>query len=710
MSNQKACITCHQEFPDDETVCPDDGTILTPLGKDKYVGTTLQGRYEMMGVIGGGGMGLVYKARHTMMNRIVAIKMLHQHLTSSPDALKRFKLEAQAASCIRVPNILDIYDFGVSDDGQPYMVMDYLEGISLMDILEREKRLPVLRALNIFIQACAGLSHAHQSGVLHRDLKPSNIMLVDYGEDQIDFVKIVDFGIAKLLNPTDGESADLTKTGEVYGSPLYMSPEQCRGQELDARSDLYSFGCVMYKTLTGHPVFTGNEVIELLFKQVSETPASFNNIAPDANLPPDLEKIVFKTFEKNPDRRFSSMSELKDVLEEYRRKIQGNGGSQEPEDEMVSVGSASVAGNKFLGSGRGGAAASSPTHQAGNFHAGPLAASIAAAKTRTATVSEPAKPSSLDSAIMTPAAEITSIAPPAVAEAPVSERKVMAETPVVSQSEPSAASLPPATSAAAVAPPSPKSAGEFVRSQVEDSTNAGQSRMRPGKGEPEWLNLLRSIFANRLVVAALAGVILVAIAVVYMGVAALHQHSQLHQTDVDDLQLKAQQSIKTNNAKEAISQYTHARQLQEKVSGTNSLKVAGIAISLAQVYIQTKDYKNAQTELTNAIVIQSRSHDTGPDAVEALSLRSDVFLHLGDRTRAQADLQTALALESQTGKHAETPTQKKFNALQQQIATSDKDKDKDSQDNSDSKNSHKSAAHHKSASRAHRHAYSSYGF
>ncbi|HEY9715956.1 MAG TPA: protein kinase, partial [Trichormus sp.] len=160
--SKKACITCSQEFSGDDAVCPNDGTILTPLMHDRHLGTVLAGRYEILEVIGGGGMGLVYKARHTMMNRIVAIKMLHSHLTGSAEALGRFKLEAQAASCLSLPNILQIFDFGVSDEGQPYMVMDYLEGTSLADVLEAEGHLQVLRAVNIFVQACAGLAHAHQ--------------------------------------------------------------------------------------------------------------------------------------------------------------------------------------------------------------------------------------------------------------------------------------------------------------------------------------------------------------------------------------------------------------------------------------------------------------------------------------------------------------------------------------------------------------------
>lgn len=318
--HKKGCITCGQEYDQHESVCPDDGTILTPLNDDKLVGTILADRYEVLEVIGGGGMGLVYKARHRLMNRIVAIKTLHRHLISSAETLKRFQLEAQAASCLSLPNILTIYDFGITNEGQPYMVMDYLEGISLSDILEKEGHLSCERFLNIFSQACAGLAHAHQKGVLHRDVKPSNIMLVVYG-DQADFVKIVDFGIAKLLNQGDGGAGTLTRTGEVYGSPSFMSPEQCRGKELDMRSDIYSMGCVMYRSVTGSNPFNGQDIIELLFKQVSEIPQSFEQVCPDFGLPEELEKIIFKAMAKDPSQRYQTMGDLKDAIDHLKDKL-----------------------------------------------------------------------------------------------------------------------------------------------------------------------------------------------------------------------------------------------------------------------------------------------------------------------------------------------------------------------------------------------------
>jgi eukaryotic-like serine/threonine-protein kinase len=321
MNEKRHCVNCQQEFDlPNGSVCPNDGGMLVPIAKDPLVGTLLDNRYEILEVLGGGGMGLVYKARHNLMKRIVAIKMLHKQFVGTGDALKRFQQEAQASSCLSLPNILTVYDFGLTPDGQPYMVMDYLDGYSLSDLLAKEGHLPVERSINIFVQACTALAHAHEKGVLHRDLKPSNIMLVNF-ENQKDFVKIVDFGIAKLLTRQGADAEQLTKTGEVFGSPLYMSPEQCRGKVLDARSDIYSVGCVMYKTLSGAPVFSGEELIELLFKQMSDAPAPFSEICPELKIPSELEEIVFKALAKEPENRYQSMNELRGVLRQLQKKI-----------------------------------------------------------------------------------------------------------------------------------------------------------------------------------------------------------------------------------------------------------------------------------------------------------------------------------------------------------------------------------------------------
>jgi serine/threonine protein kinase len=204
------------------------------------------------------------------------------------------------------------------------MVMDYLDGLSLCDVLDQEKRLSVERALNIFIQTCSGLTHAHENGVLHRDLKPSNIMLITV-EDEPDFVKIVDFGVAKLLsnrNTNDRTRKDqLTKTGEVFGSPLYMSPEQCRAKETDQRSDVYSMGCLIYRALTGVPVFSGTELLELLFHQISDLPEPFRAVCDDCEGLSEIEKIAFKAMAKNPNQRYQSMAELGRALKDLQQKL-----------------------------------------------------------------------------------------------------------------------------------------------------------------------------------------------------------------------------------------------------------------------------------------------------------------------------------------------------------------------------------------------------
>lgn len=311
---RKACIACGKEFTGDVTVCPEDKTPLTALAKEIAVGSVIGDRYEIIETVGTGGMGVVYRAKHKLMKRIVAIKMLHANLVSNATTLKRFQHEAQAASTLNHPNILTVFDFGLTDEGQPYLVMDYLEGVSFADVLQEEGNVEVNRALKIFIQTCAALAHAHQKGIVHRDLKPSNIMLVDLDGDP-DFVKIVDFGIAKIVSMEDGETSNLTRTGEIFGSPLYMSPEQCRGKTLDARTDIYSMGCVMYRALAGMSPFMGQDQLDLMFKQVNDIAPSFSEVCPDLFLSAEVEAIVVKCLAKSPDDRFQSMVDLKQELE-----------------------------------------------------------------------------------------------------------------------------------------------------------------------------------------------------------------------------------------------------------------------------------------------------------------------------------------------------------------------------------------------------------
>jgi serine/threonine protein kinase len=281
---------------------------------DPLIGTLVAGRYRILELLGRGGMGVVYKARHEMMDRTVAIKLLLPQLVSDESAAARFQREARASSKINHANIIALHDFGRTDDGVPYIVMDYIEGESLSEILKREKQLGTTRTVHIFGQVCDALQHAHDLGIIHRDLKPGNIMIVQ-NEDERDIVKVVDFGIAKMYESEEGHDAQkLTTTGELFGSPVYMSPEQCGGYELDARSDIYSLGCVIYETLTGKLPCAGRTVLETISKQLASAPPSFSDARPDLYIPEWVEQIVMRSLQKDRGKRQQSMREMQNEL------------------------------------------------------------------------------------------------------------------------------------------------------------------------------------------------------------------------------------------------------------------------------------------------------------------------------------------------------------------------------------------------------------
>jgi serine/threonine-protein kinase len=302
----KICPQCSATFDNVWSTCPYDSSSLTDQSKDPLIGTTFAEQYEIISVLGSGGMSVVYKARHKLMDRIVAIKLLHGQ--NDPLAVERFKQEAKAASSLSHPNIISVFDFGIAGN-QAYLVMDCLEGDNLSDVLIRDRRIAVDRAIRIFRQACLGLEHAHKKGIVHRDLKPSNLCLVR-GEDGGEVVKIVDFGIAKLLADTGKAKLTLTQTGEIFGSPMYMSPEQCMAQPLDFRSDIYSIGCVMYECLTGVVPIMGETAYETMNMHVNVAPHPFAKVAPDLKIDKNIEAIVFRCLEKKPEERYQNVSEI----------------------------------------------------------------------------------------------------------------------------------------------------------------------------------------------------------------------------------------------------------------------------------------------------------------------------------------------------------------------------------------------------------------
>mgnify|MGYP000853127847 CR=1 FL=1 len=319
---QRYCPTCYKQFEGLET-CPQDGTVLRGPSNDPLIGKVFADRYDIESVLGLGGMSIVYKAKHRLMNRTVAIKMLHNKLKEDVVSLERFRLEAQAASTLSHQNIITVYDFGVTNDGELFFVMDFLHGESLENLIERKGRVPYERALPIFKQICAGLSAAHKKGIVHRDLKPANIVLTKE-DDGSETVKIVDFGIAKML--VGGNQQHLTQTGEVFGSPIYMSPEQCLGKDLDIRSDIYSLGCLMYDTLAGGPPFRGESVLETMNMHCKDEPPSLNRAEGGATVPPELEEVIFKCMAKDPKDRFQNAAEIQDILGAISTTLLGNSG------------------------------------------------------------------------------------------------------------------------------------------------------------------------------------------------------------------------------------------------------------------------------------------------------------------------------------------------------------------------------------------------
>lgn len=310
---KKMCLACNQTFEGNMTNCPKDGTQLVTFGGDDNLGKVVNERYKILEKVGQGGMGAVYLAEVLgKKNSWVAIKMLHAQLSEDKVSVKRFQQEASAASDLQHPNLIAQYDYGMIDGKQPFLVMEYLEGESLAEMIKEQGPINPVQCCRIFSQVMDGLQYAHDKGVVHRDIKPSNILLINRDGEEI--VKVLDFGLAKLMPWSGKESQHLTKTGEVFGSPIYMSPEQCMGKKLEPSSDIYSLGITLFEALTGKPPFKGQNVVQTASKHLSDAPPTFESIRPDLNLPLNLQSVVFRSLEKETTHRFLSMNEFKKDL------------------------------------------------------------------------------------------------------------------------------------------------------------------------------------------------------------------------------------------------------------------------------------------------------------------------------------------------------------------------------------------------------------
>jgi len=284
-----------------------------PATSQAHIGTIINDRYELLALLGQGGMGSVFKAKHLLLERQFALKVLKISSVDSRDSRARFEREAKTAARLSHPSLVSVYDYGSTAAGEPFIVMDFIPGKSLAEIVSTTGPLETKRAIRIFSQIIDGLAHAHSNGVIHRDLKPSNVMILA-GDQGQDAVKVVDFGIAKVVGDQGDTTPQLTKTGEVFGSPMYMSPEQCRGQKPDHRSDIYSLGCLMYESLLGQPPFSADNSLALIFKHIHENPPAFDSSTKQVAVPDSLALVVLKALSKAPDDRYQSMDEMRQAL------------------------------------------------------------------------------------------------------------------------------------------------------------------------------------------------------------------------------------------------------------------------------------------------------------------------------------------------------------------------------------------------------------
>jgi hypothetical protein len=295
-------------------------------------GQLVDGKYVVDARLGAGGMGEVYRARQLALDRAVVVKVLRSD--PPPDAMRRFEREALALARLKHPNVVTVHDLGVAPDVGHYLVMEYVDGRTLRDELRRLGALPVAAAVALARQICAGAAAAHAAGVVHRDLKPANVLLE--GEDERATAKVADFGIARLAGPAGAGEESLTDSGAVMGTVHYMSPEQCRGEEADAQSDVYAIGCVLYELLAGRPPFTAESALALLEKHRTEAPDSLVGLRPEVSA--QLDRVVARALAKDREGRWQTAAELGAALASVARDDavgEAEGGNTLPTTDAV---------------------------------------------------------------------------------------------------------------------------------------------------------------------------------------------------------------------------------------------------------------------------------------------------------------------------------------------------------------------------------------
>jgi serine/threonine-protein kinase len=321
-----ACTGCTAEVQLEDTFCARCGAPVT----DPFIGTVVGDRYRIVSRIGVGGMGAVYRAEHTMMRRDLAIKVLLPELSGKEEFARRFEREAESASRLAHPNIITVTDFGRTAEGSLFLAMEFLAGTSLSQAIA-EGPLPLERALAIERQILRALDHAHGAGVVHRDLKPENIMLVER-DGQRDVVKILDFGIAKVTEPQSGGQA-LTQAGVIFGTPEYLSPEQALGEAVDARTDIYAAGVILFEMLAGRRPFESEDKVKIISMHLAHAPPRIRDVNAAVRIPTVFELLVMQAMEKSRDNRFATAAAFLQALDDA--EVQGEAELAEGENATL---------------------------------------------------------------------------------------------------------------------------------------------------------------------------------------------------------------------------------------------------------------------------------------------------------------------------------------------------------------------------------------
>jgi serine/threonine protein kinase len=311
------CPSCHSVYPNEFRTCPkDQADLLT--ASELQPGMVLRGKYEILGKLGAGGMAAVYRARHLAFGEIRAIKVVNNRLADDEDFLRRFRNEAVVARRLQHPNAVRVDDLDMTEDGRPFIVMEYVEGQNLREVVRHQGALALRRSVILARQVASALAAAHELGIVHRDIKPDNILLA--GEGPSETAKVLDFGIAKMRESALGDSGAIaTRTGMVVGTPQYISPEQAmgrRGSELDGRADLYSLGVVLYEMVTGRLPFESDTAMGLILHHLQTPPPSPHELRPDLGIPDPLSAVLLRALQKDPEKRFTSATEMAAALDE----------------------------------------------------------------------------------------------------------------------------------------------------------------------------------------------------------------------------------------------------------------------------------------------------------------------------------------------------------------------------------------------------------